>query len=133
MLIQNGKSNNVVGTGRLLFIGLLAFGLAVLCVPSASGQSPSPSPSGSDQDLMGGYKVTAVVEFGWRWRSLDGNVNKYRSDLNYKPGFRSFDSNILLQSDTGKGKYFDSLLISNSGWGADPNRSEEHTSELQSR
>ena len=121
MLIQNGKSNNVVGTGRLLFIGLLAFGLAVLCVPSAVAQSPSPSPSGSDQDLMGGYKVTAVVEFGWRWRSLDGNVNKYRSDLNYKPGFRSFDSNILLQSDTGKGKYFDSLLISNSGWGADPN------------
>jgi hypothetical protein len=83
------------------------------------GQIPTPSPT-PDETLYNGYRVTSVTEFGWRWRSLDGSENKYRSDLNYKQGFRSFDTNLLLQSETGKGKYFDSLLISNSGWGSDP-------------
>ncbi|MBK7932452.1 MAG: hypothetical protein IPK01_02935 [Acidobacteria bacterium] len=69
---------------------------------------------------MGGYNVTSTTEIGWRWRDLEGNENKYRSDLNYKQGLRSFDTNLLLESDSGKGKYFDSLLISNSGWGSDP-------------
>lgn len=97
---------------RLGVIGLIVSGC------TAWAQSPSPTPA--PENTYGGYKVTSVTEFGYRWRSLDGNVNKYRSDLNYKQGFRSFDSNLLLQSEDGKGKYFDSLLITNSGWGADP-------------
>jgi hypothetical protein len=70
--------------------------------------------------MWGGYKVTSTTELGYRWLDGSGNQNKYRSDLNYSQGFRLFDSNLLLESPSGKGKYFDSLLISQSGWGEDP-------------
>src|SRR5687768_9174908 len=90
---------------RLFFIA------AAACLVFTSGTFAQPATQPTPEEYYNGYKVTAVTEFGWRFRSLDGNENKYRSDLNYKSGFRSFDSNILFESDTGKGKYFDSLLI----------------------
>src|SRR5205809_723321 len=42
------------------------------------------------------------------------------SNLGYKPGFRTFDTSLFVRNDEGKGKYFDSLLVNNSGWGSDP-------------
>lgn len=109
------------GTGgydRILFIGLLMTLSIALLTTIAAGQGTT---APADQNVYwGGYTVNATVEFGWRFRSLTGNENKYRSDLNYAKGFRTFDTNVLLQSESGKGKYFDSLLVSNSGWGSDP-------------
>ena len=111
------------GYGRILFISFLAAISLAVVFSTAAAQTPTPTPVDTDAVTWNGYKVTAVTEVGWRFRSLSGNENKYRSDLNYKAGFRTFDSNLLLQSQTGKGKYFDSLLISNSGWGSDPSGS----------
>lgn len=111
------------GYDRILFIGFLATICLAFVFSNAAAQTPTPKPADTGDATWNGYKVTAVTEIGWRWRSVDGNVNKYRSDLNYKQGFRSFDTNILLESETGKGKYFDSLLITNSGWGSDPSGS----------
>ena len=111
---------------RSLFIGLLTSLMLVSAVlvnaqSTAAGKNTT-APSGSaEEKTYDGYTIAASAEIGWRWRSIDGNENKYRSDLNYKPGFRTFDSNLFIHSDSGKGKYFDSLLISNSGWGSDPN------------
>lgn len=101
---------------------LLTFGLIIALAFGVAAQSatPTPTPTPSDGGTFNGYHVTLEAEFGVRGRSIDGNINKYRSDLNYKSGFRFFDSNLLLESDSGKGRIFDSLLISNSGWGADP-------------
>ena len=104
------------GLSPARFIGLLT----VFCfsfIISANGQTTPPADSSV---TWGGYNVTSTIELGWRWRRLEGSENKYRSDLNYKQGLRSFDTNLLLESDSGKGKYFDSLLFSNSGWGSDP-------------
>ncbi len=111
------KQNKVRRSAGLLIIS--TFVLLTL-VGTSSAQTPDATPSTDDDRLYNGYRLTSATEIGWRWRSLEGNENKYRSDLNYKQGFRVFDSNILLQSESGKGKYFDSLLISNSGWGSDP-------------
>lgn len=86
----------------------------------ALSQAAAPTPAQETPVLWGGYHVTAALEFGVRGFSLDGSENKYRSDLNYRAGFRTFDSEILLESSSGKGKIFDSLLITNTGWGADP-------------
>ncbi len=105
---------------RFLVIHSAILCFAVFGTTILWAQSPTPSPTPETDVMLGGYHVTSTTEFGWRWRSLDGNENKYRSDLNYKQGFRTFDTNLLLESESGKGKYFDSLLISNSGWGADP-------------
>ncbi len=69
---------------------------------------------------LGGYKVTSSIELGVRGLSVDGENNKYRSDFNYRPGFRVFDSSFLMEAVDGKGKAFDSLQITSSGWSSDP-------------
>jgi len=102
-------------TLRVLSFGIFAsiFGF------TAFTQPPSPSPSAEDDRR---YSVTASTEIGGRWVDVSGNENKFRSDLNYRNGFRLFDSSILIEDNGGDSTYkpFDSALIIASGWGADP-------------
>ena len=103
------------GTLRFLSAG---FAAAILSVTAVS-QSPSPSPSGESD---GRYSVKASTEIGGRWVDVNGFENKFRSDLNYRSGFRIFDSSVVIE-DNGTGasyKAFDSALLMASGWGADP-------------
>ena len=78
---------------------------------------PTSATTGTDS---GNYKITSSLEFGYRGIRVDGDEQKYRSDLNYKAGPRIFDSSFLMQSKDGKGGLFDTLLVTASGWGADP-------------
>jgi len=78
---------------------------------------PTSATTGTDS---GNYKITSSLEFGYRGIRVDGDERKYRSDLNYKAGPRIFDSSFLMQSKDGKGGLFDTLLVTASGWGADP-------------
>src|SRR4051794_6990161 len=118
MFRQNQKLHDIRDLSGILMKTIATLGLAIVGVIGVAAQSASPTPE--DEQTYNGYKITSVTEIGYRWRSLAGNENKYRSDLNYKKGFRSFDTNLFMQSSPGRGKYFDSLLITNSGWGADP-------------
>lgn len=71
--------------------------------------------------VVGDYEIISSVETGVRGISINGNYNRYRSDLDYKPGVRLFDSSFLMRSrDGGKGKPFDTVLVNSSGWSADP-------------
>lgn len=77
--------------------------------------------SGTVGDDAGNFTVTSSMEFGYRGQRVDGDVNKFKSDLNYKAGPRLFDSTFLMKSKNGgKGDLFDSLLVTSTGWGADP-------------
>lgn len=117
MLDSKRSIKRIGGSSPILFIGsLTVFCFLFIIIGSANGQTTTPA---DGNVTWGGYNVTSTTEIGWRWRRLSGNENKYRSDLDYKQGLRSFDTNLLLESDSGKGKYFDSLLISNTGWGSD--------------
>ncbi len=72
-------------------------------------------------DDAGNYKVVGAIEFGYRGQRVDGDVNKFKSDLNYKAGPRLFDSSFLMKSKDGKGGgLFDTLMVTSTGWGADP-------------
>lgn len=102
----------------------------------ASAQQPSPTPGPSNKKTSdtkkpsttstqsgedaGNYTITSSIEFGYRGIRVDGDQNKYRSDLNYKAGPRLFDSTFLVRSKDGKGNLFDTLLVTSTGWGADP-------------
>lgn len=86
---------------------------------SVLAQTPSQSPSSGGTASSGGDGVTSTVEIGVRGMEVNGNDNKYRSDLNYRPGFRVFDSSFLLENRE-NGNFFDSLLVTTSGWGGDP-------------
>ena len=104
---------------RLTPVIVLVFLLAGAIGISAQSPSPSPTPAASGaQDRDGG--ITSTVELGVRGVHVNGNENKYRSDLNYRPGFRVFDSSFLIEGKKGESNFFDSALVTTSGWGGDP-------------
>ena len=106
----------------------LVMALSVTVGVVAQQPSPSPSPAKSDSpdaptesgEKAGDYTAIGSVEFGYRGLSVDGDFNKYQSDLNYKAGPRLFDSSFLLRSSDGKGALFETFLVNSTGWGADP-------------
>src|SRR5687767_13759619 len=66
-------------------------------------QTPSPTPEPVEQILtIGDYEITSAVELGVRGLDVNGSINKFRSDFNYKPGLRVFDSSFTMK-DKGKG------------------------------
>ena len=113
---------------------LAAVALSVLVLASITrGQQPTPSqtpqkspeaktePSAVDSgEAAGDYTIISSLEFGYRGLRVDGDLNKYQSDLNYKAGPRLFDSTFLMRSKDGKGDLFDTLLVTSTGWGSDP-------------
>jgi hypothetical protein len=108
--------------------GLVLVLVATVALVAAQQPSPSPSPKKSDSsdttvesgEDAGDYTVISSVEFGYRGLSVDGDHNKYQSDLNYRTGPRLFDSSFLLKSKNGEGALFETFLINSTGWGADP-------------
>jgi len=109
-------------------IGLVLVLFVTSTIARAQQPSPSPSPKKSDYnetpaetgEKAGDYTVISSLEFGYRGLSVDGDLNKYQSDLNYKAGPRVFDSSFLLKSTQGNGGLFETLLATSTGWGADP-------------
>ncbi|HEY6802724.1 MAG TPA: hypothetical protein VI306_04010 [Pyrinomonadaceae bacterium] len=101
-------------------------GLTSLARAQASLPGPTPN-SKTDSATAGqnvsGYEIISSLEFGYRGLSVDGDLNKYKSDLNYHAGPRLFDSSFFTRSRDGKGMLFDTLLVSATGWGADPSGS----------
>jgi len=124
--------NNVNSFTRMLVI--LVLGIAGLAaVAKAQQPSPSPSPTLAKStdaksesstievgDDAGNYTIISSIEFGYRGLRVDGDLNKYQSDLNYKAGPRLFDSSFLMKSRDGKGGLVDTFLITTTGWGGDP-------------
>jgi len=108
--------------------GLALFLIVTVGLVGAQQPSPSPTPQKSDNsgpppdqgENAGAYTMISSLEFGYRGLSVDGDHNKYQSDLNYRTGPRLFDSSFLLRSRDGGGKLFETFLVSTTGWGADP-------------
>jgi hypothetical protein len=112
----------------LRIIGLVLVLIVTTGWAVAQQSSPSPSPKQPDSSATppeqgegaGDFTVISSLEFGYRGLRVDGDLNKYQSDLNYKAGPRLFDSSFLLRSREGKGDLFETLLATSTGWGADP-------------
>ncbi len=94
----------------------LAFALSF--APAAWAQSASPTPA-ADQG-SGDYKITSSVELGVRGLEVNGDHEKYRSDQNYRAGFRLFDSSVLIEDNRSQYRAFDSALFQSGGFGSDP-------------
>ena len=114
-------------------LAAMALSLSV-CASITRAQQPYPSPTAKKSpaakspestvvesgDDAGDYTIISSLEFGYRGQRVDGDLNKYRSDLNYKAGPRVFDSSFLMRSKDGKGGLFDTLLVTSTGWVSDP-------------
>lgn len=96
--------------------------------------TPAKTPANTPTSLttgedVGDYLITSSIEFGYRGISVGGDERKYRSDLNYKAGPRLYDTSFLMRAKDGKGSFFDTLLVTATGWGADPTSSLRFTME----
>lgn len=116
---DNRRGKSLIATNIcFLLLCLLA------AAPRALAQTPttdtSSSSTSSQSTTIGGYALTSSIEVGVRGLSVNGNDNKYRSDFNYRPGFRLFDSSFLLENKDGQSRFIDSLMVTTSGWNADP-------------
>jgi hypothetical protein len=98
-------------------------------VAQAQQPTPSPpkpaatkakSPAPKDEAASDDYTITSSIELGYRGLRVDGDLNKYQSDLNYKAGPRVFDTSFLMQAKEGRAVPLDSFLVTTTGWGADP-------------
>ena len=108
-------------------IGLILVLMAATCLAAAQQPSPSPSQKKSDDtpvaagEAAGDFMIISSLEVGYRGLSVDGDLNKYQSDLNYKAGPRLFDSSFLLKSRDGHDDgLFETFLITATGFGSDP-------------
>ncbi|MEP6900484.1 MAG: hypothetical protein ABJA66_01970 [Actinomycetota bacterium] len=122
MFCENISTKKPVTNCKILFVLFFALGSSFLTAQNIFGQTSQPTPTPQSDEIVevGAYKIKSSIELGVRGRRLDGSENKFRSDLNYKSGFRIFNSSFLMQDKDGKNKYFDTLLVNSSGWGADP-------------
>ncbi len=122
---------NSTVTRRWRALGGLVLLLALAAATTLAQQpSPSPQPDADAQtqssttqngDEGGDYTITSSIEIGYRGLRVNGDVNKYQSDLNYKAGPRLFDTSFLMQGKEGTGALLDNLLVTTTGWGSDPN------------
>ena len=110
----------------LLFLLGFVLGLVLLANDARAQQldtdKTAKPAAGAQTGVEGPYTINSSIEFGVRGIVIDGNADKYRSDLNYTPGFRIFDSSFLMRSKDNDAPALDKLLISSFGWGKDPNR-----------
>lgn len=83
--------------------------------------APTPEPVGParGQDV-GGYNVVNSFELGYRSHSVDGSLDKYRSDVNFGNGVRLLSSSLMMHSKEGHGWLFDELVLNTQGLGNDP-------------
>jgi hypothetical protein len=108
-----------------ILAGLIISLFALTSAIHAQQSSPSPTPTQTAETKPGStdssdYTIVSSIEFGYRGQRVDGDLNKYRSDLNYKAGPRLFDSSFFMRAKEGKGGLFDTLLVTTTGFGADP-------------
>jgi hypothetical protein len=111
------------------FAGLLMLVLSAGTALAQQEAIPASSPAAKEPATasttpadahIGNYNVVSSLEIGVRGLSVSGSDNKYRSDLNYSPGVRLFDSSFFLRSGDKQGGLFDEFLMNTSGWGGDP-------------
>jgi hypothetical protein len=68
----------------------------------------------------GNFNIVQSWEFGYRFATLGGDQDRYRSDVNYRDGLRLLNSNLTVNSKDGHGKWFDEIVIATQGLGNDP-------------
>ena len=98
--------------------------LVLLMTAAAWAQTPvapTDAPVGpSNGDNTSNYNIMNSFETGYRFTSIGGDPNEYRSQVNYDNGIRLLGSSFSMYSRDGHGKYFDELVLTTEGLGGDP-------------
>ena len=86
--------------------------------------APTPERVGAARGQnIDGYNVVQSFETGYRFNTVGGSMDKYRSDVNYGNGLRLLGSLLTVNSREGHGRFFDELVLTTLGLGNDPYQS----------
>ncbi|MBZ5636614.1 MAG: hypothetical protein LAO55_26105 [Acidobacteriia bacterium] len=96
--------------------------LLVLCALDAQVPvAPSPDLAGEPRgENVQNYNIVNSFETGYRYGTVGGNIEQYRSSVNYGDGIRLLGSSLLVNSKDGHGRLFDHISLSTQGLGNDP-------------
>jgi hypothetical protein len=102
---------------RPAILGLLLIG----AVNAQQVAAPTPEPVGPARgDNVSDYNFVNSFETGYRWDSIGGSLDEYRSQVNYGNGVRLLGSFLSIDSRDGHGKFFDEIVLTTQGLGNDP-------------
>src|SRR3954453_13856137 len=108
---------------RLRLTGLFSLSLLLLA-PAVRAQpalTPSPIHIGSAVGAdWGAYNITNSFETGYRFTTVGGDARLFRSVENYGNGLRLLAGSFAATSKDGRGRLFDSVLLTTTGLGNDP-------------
>lgn len=83
--------------------------------------APTPQQAGPNRgDDWSGYNIVNSFEAGYRFVTVSGNDNTYRSTENFGNGVRLFSSFLTVNSKDGHGRLFDEIVLTSQGLGGDP-------------
>ena len=86
-------------------------------VPAA----PSPDLAGvRNGENVQNYNIVDSFETGYRYRTVGGSMEQYRSSVNFGDGIRLLGSSLMVTSKNGHGFLFDQITLSTQGLGNDP-------------
>ena len=105
---------------RIPQLAICIAGTAFLCRAQQT-VAPTPEQVGPTRgDNVSGYNIVNSVETGYRFESVSGSIDKYRSDENFGDGIRLLSGSLSINSKDGHGRLFDELQFSTGGLGGDP-------------
>ena len=83
--------------------------------------APSPDLAGiRNGENIQNYNVVDSFETGYRYRTVGGSIEQYRSSVNFGNGIRLLGSSLMVTSKKGHGLLFDQITLSTQGLGNDP-------------
>src|SRR5579884_3282173 len=83
--------------------------------------APTPEQVGTTRgDNWDGYNIVNSFEVGYRFNAVGGDMDSYRSTVNYGNGIRLLGSSLEIHAREGHGHYFDDLTLTTQGLGNDP-------------
>ncbi len=86
--------------------------------------APTPEVVGPPRgDNLDGYNIVNSFELGYRFFTPGGNLDTYRSTVNFGNGIRLLGSSLTINSREGHGHFFDDLSLTTQGLGNDPYQS----------
>ncbi|MEO8128205.1 MAG: hypothetical protein ABI822_13975, partial [Bryobacteraceae bacterium] len=89
-------------TWKHIAAALFSMGLAVHLAQAQPVVAPTNEPVGPPRgENTGDYNITNSFETGYRWHTVDGNIGKYRSDVNFGNGIRLLGSTLTVNSKDG--------------------------------
>jgi hypothetical protein len=105
------------------YLAICVFLASSLCQAQQT-VAPTPEQAGPAKgDEWSGYNIVNSVETGYRFFTLSGSLDKYRSDENFGNGIRLLSGSLGVHSKNGNGHLFDEIVITTGGLGGDPYQS----------